>query len=67
VHSSGDIDWHVLFQSVSLLGFHVNHSGDTDLACLVSGGELAWFLMCTPLVTETVAIFFLQKVSWPGF
>jgi hypothetical protein len=25
------------------------------VACLVSGGELTWFLMCTLLVTETMA------------
>ena len=29
-------------------------SGDTDVICLVSGGELAWFLMCTLLLTQTV-------------
>ena len=47
--------WLVLFQAVSWPGFNVHSSGDTDMACLVSASELAWFLMCTPLVTQTVA------------
>ncbi|KIJ89761.1 hypothetical protein K443DRAFT_117566, partial [Laccaria amethystina LaAM-08-1] len=36
------------------------------VTCLVSEGELAWFLMWTLLVTQTVACLF-QSVSWPGF
>ena len=36
------------------------------VACLVSGSELALFLMCTLLVTLTVACL-VQLVSWPGF
>ena len=36
------------------------------MACLVSGSELALFLMCTLLVTLTVA-WLVQHVSWPGF
>ena len=35
------------------------------VACLVSGSELALFLMCTLLVTLTVAALG-QRVSWPG-
>ena len=35
----------------------MNFSGDTDWPCLVSEGELAWFSMCTLLVTETVTCF----------
>ena len=47
--------WLVLFQAVSWPGFNVHSSGDTKCTCLVSASELAWFLMCTPLVTQTVA------------
>ena len=36
------------------------------MACLVSGSELALFLMCTLLVTLTVACL-VQDVRWPGF
>ena len=31
------------------------HSGDTDVVCLVSDCELAWFLVCTLLVAQTVS------------
>ena len=33
----------------------MHSSGDIDVACLVSAGELAWFLIFTVLVTQTVA------------
>ena len=36
------------------------------VACLVSGSELALFLMCTLLVMLTVACL-VQEVSWSGF
>ena len=40
-------------------------SGDADVAYLVSVGELAWFLMCTLLVTETVVCFVLDsELAW---
>ena len=40
---------------MSWLGIDVCSSGDTDVAYLVSGCELAWFPMCTLLVMQTVA------------
>ena len=41
-------------------------SGNTDMACLVSGGELAWFSMQTVLVTQMWPFLF-QWVSCPSF
>ena len=41
-------------------------SGDTNCGLSCSGSELALFLMCTLLVTVTVA-YLVQIVSWPGF
>ena len=40
----------------------MDSSSDTDRDCLVSGGELAWFSICTLLVTQIVAALF-QWVS----
>ena len=57
--------WLVLFQAVSWLVFNVHSFGDTECTCLVLGCELAWFLMCTPLVTLWPVMF--QMVSWPSF
>ena len=43
----------------------MHFSGDIDLACLVSEGELAWFLMCTLLVTETVVYLVSEgELAW---
>ena len=35
----------------------MDSSGDTEMACLLSGGELALFLMWTLLVIQTVSCF----------
>jgi hypothetical protein len=57
--------WPVLFQNVSWPGFKVHSSGDTDCRLSSSVCELAWFLVCTLLVTQRSVLF--QWVSWPGF
>ena len=33
----------------------MHSSGDTEMARFVSGGELAWFLICTLLLIQAVA------------
>ena len=44
---------------------NVHFFGDTDVACLVSGCKLAWFSMCTLLVTQTVACLVLGcELAW---
>ena len=43
----------------------MHSSGDTNLACLVAGGEFVWFLMCTLLVTQTLACLVSEgKLAW---
>ena len=40
-------------------------SGDTNVACLISEGELAWCLMYTLLVTQMWPVFFLEgELAW---
>jgi hypothetical protein len=46
--------------------FHVHASGDTNVACLFSVGELALFFMCILLAILMWLVLF-QRVSWPGF
>ena len=56
-----------LFSESELAWFFIGQcSGDTHVASLVSGGELAWLLMCSVLVTQMWPVLF-QEVSWPGF
>ena len=67
MHSSVDIECGLsCFRRQVGWMFDVHSSGNTDVACLVSGGELAWFLICTLLVTQMWPVLF-QLVSWPGF
>ena len=67
VHSSCDTNCDLsCFRGWVGLVFNVHFSGDIDWACYVSDSELAWFLMCSLLVTQT-GLFFFQHVSWPGF
>ena len=47
--------WPVLFQKVSCLAFNVHFSCDGHFGYSFTESELAWFLMCTLLVTETMA------------
>ena len=47
------------------LVFNLHCSGDRDCTCLLSGCELAWFLICTALVTETVVHLVSEgKLTW---
>ena len=39
-------------------------SGDTDVAYFVSGCELAWFLMCTLLVTDVACFVSVGELAW---
>ena len=44
---------------------NVHFFGDTDVACLVSGCKLAWFSMCTLLVTQTIICLVLGcELAW---
>ena len=59
--------WPVLFQMVSWPGFNVDCSGDTDVACLVSVGELAWFQCALFWWHSLSSVLFLcqiHRVSW---
>ena len=43
----------------------MNFSGDTDVAFLVSDGELAWLIMWTLLVTQTVTcLVSVGELAW---
>ena len=66
MHSSGDTDVACLVSGGELTWLYVHSSGDTAVACLVPGCELALFLMCTLLVTQTVACFFFSEseLAW---
>ena len=48
------------------MSFNVHFSGYTDVAHLVSVGELAWFFMCTLLVIRMRPVLF-QQVGLLGF
>ena len=48
------------------LVFNVHFSGDTDCGLSCFSWWVGLVLMCTLLVTQTVAVLF-QDVSWPGF
>ena len=52
--------WFVMFQSVSWHGFQHALLVIHTVAHLVSECQLAWFLMCTLLVTLTVACIFSE-------
>ena len=57
VHSSSDTNWPVLFQEVSWPGFSMCTLLVTQMvASLVSASELAWFLLCSLLVTHILLL-----------
>ena len=54
------------FRKYAFLHFILCTPKTHALAILLSDSELVWFLICTLLVTLTVAGL-VQRVSWPGF
>ena len=66
VNSSADTDCDMACFSWQVgLVFNVHSSSDTDLTHLASASELAWFLMWTLLVTQTVpCLISVCELAW---